>query len=89
MSYKSIVSLAIAAAFLATAGLALGVWGAFAVAKIAGWPILIKVEAILLGFGSAAMVGVFFRLQPAHKAARLQSSNFQKLVTRVSGGAFD
>ncbi len=52
-------------------GVALGVGGGVAVAEVAGWPILIQVEAILLGFGSAAAVGVFFGFYPAHKAARL------------------
>ena len=52
-------------------GVALGVGGTVIVAEIAGLPILIQIEAILLGVGSTGVIGVFFGFYPAHKASRL------------------
>ena len=46
-------------------GVALGVAGAALVAALAGWPILLRVEAILLAFGFAAAVGIFSGFYPA------------------------
>jgi ABC-type antimicrobial peptide transport system permease subunit len=42
-----------------------------AIAWEAGWPILINPGAIILACGFAALVGFFFGLYPAHRAARL------------------
>ncbi len=53
-------------------GVALGVAGAALVAALAGWPILLRVEAILLAFGFAAAVGIFSGFYPARKASRLE-----------------
>jgi putative ABC transport system permease protein len=41
------------------------------VAIKAGWPIVVSVESILLAFGVAAFIGVFFGFYPARKASRL------------------
>src|SRR5713101_2787492 len=41
------------------------------VAVKAGWPIVVSVESILLAFGVAAFIGVFFGFYPARKASRL------------------
>ena len=53
------------------AGIALGVLTAHAIGHFVQWRILIEAEAILLAFGSAVTVGVFFGLYPARKAAKL------------------
>jgi putative ABC transport system permease protein len=52
-------------------GIALGIGGSTAVADWAEWPTLIEPESILVAFGFAAMIGVFFGLYPAYKASRL------------------
>jgi putative ABC transport system permease protein len=52
-------------------GVLIGLGAAVAVAKIAGWPVLIGPETIILSVVFAAAVGVFFGFYPAHKAARL------------------
>jgi putative ABC transport system permease protein len=53
------------------AGIAIGVGGAFAVAQVAGWRIVIAPEAIALAVAFAFAIGVFFGFYPARKAARL------------------
>ena len=52
-------------------GIALGVGCSYAIAHLSKWQTLIDVRAIVLAFGFAAMVGLFFGLYPARKAARL------------------
>ncbi len=52
-------------------GIALGVLGSQMIAYLAQWRTLVPVEAIVLAFGFAAAVGVFFGFYPARKAARL------------------
>jgi putative ABC transport system permease protein len=52
-------------------GVILGVAASYAVATAAGWPALIRPDAIVLAFVFAASVGVFFGFYPARKAARL------------------
>jgi len=52
-------------------GTALGVGGAFLVAKLAKWPPLISWSTILLAFFFSAGIGVLFGLLPANKASRL------------------
>src|SRR3546814_4589491 len=52
-------------------GIALGVAGALATARLADWPMLIQPQAALLAFGFAAAVGLFFGLYPARREARL------------------
>ena len=37
----------------------------------AEWRTLVSMEAIVLAFGFAALIGIFFRFYPARKAARL------------------
>ena len=53
------------------AGVALGAGAAVAIARLAGWPILISPAAVLLAVAFAGAVGVFFGLYPALKASRL------------------
>jgi len=52
-------------------GVILGVGASLLIARFAGWPVLIKPESVLLGFGFSALVGVFFGYYPARKAAAL------------------
>jgi len=52
-------------------GIGLGVAGSFAIAHVSRWRTLIDIRAIVLAFGFAALVGVFFGLYPARRAARL------------------
>jgi ABC-type antimicrobial peptide transport system permease subunit len=52
-------------------GIVVGVGAAVAMARFYGWNTLIVPESIFLSFGFAAMVGIFFGLYPARKAARL------------------
>jgi len=52
-------------------GTALGVGGAFLVAKLAQWPPLISWSTILLAFLFSAGVGIVFGLLPANKASQL------------------
>jgi putative ABC transport system permease protein len=52
-------------------GVALGLAGSGAIAKLAGWPALVQPSALALAFAFAGAVGVFFGYYPAHKAARL------------------
>jgi len=52
-------------------GVALGVGGALAIGKIAGWRILLSPESIVLAVAFSFAIGVFFGFYPARKAARL------------------
>ena len=53
-------------------GVALGVFAAEMVGKSAEWRIEIQPPAILLAFGSAALIGIFCGFYPARKASRLE-----------------
>ena len=53
-------------------GLAAGVGGSIALRRLAGWDAAVSPEAILLAFGFAAGVGIFFGLWPARRAAALE-----------------
>ncbi|MBI3452509.1 MAG: ABC transporter permease [Rhodospirillales bacterium] len=52
-------------------GVALGLVAAYGIAALAGWPTLIRPEAIAVAVGFSAMVGVFFGFYPARRASRL------------------
>ncbi|HEY8885497.1 MAG TPA: ABC transporter permease, partial [Chloroflexota bacterium] len=52
-------------------GIAIGIAAALGMAKLAGWTTLVTPEAVLLSFGFAAVVGIFFGYYPAHKASEL------------------
>lgn len=52
-------------------GIVLGFTAAQLVAHFARWPILISPQSIVLAFGFAAVIGIFFGYWPARKASRL------------------
>jgi putative ABC transport system permease protein len=52
-------------------GITLGIAGAFALAHIAAWPVVIEPAVVGLAFMVAAGVGIFFGYYPALKASRL------------------
>ena len=53
-------------------GIALGLGGANAVATFSELPVIITPSAVLIAFLFAVLVGVFFGLHPARKAAKLR-----------------
>jgi putative ABC transport system permease protein len=53
-------------------GIAIGCGVSIAVARLAGWPIFLGLEAVMFAVGFAAAIGVFFGYYPARKAARLE-----------------
>jgi len=54
-------------------GILLGVGGARAVSMIFGWNTVISYAAILASFGVSVMIGLFFGVYPARKAAMLDT----------------
>lgn len=52
-------------------GIALGIGGSIMVARMAEWPVIIGVEAIVIAAVFSAAIGIFFGYYPARKAARL------------------
>jgi putative ABC transport system permease protein len=53
-------------------GVALGVAAAQIIGQTSGWRVEVETQAIVMAFGFAALVGVFFGYYPARKASRLQ-----------------
>jgi putative ABC transport system permease protein len=52
-------------------GIAAGVAGSYVVGQVMDWPLAVTTSAVLLAFGFAVAVGVFFGFYPARKAAAL------------------
>ena len=52
-------------------GIALGIGGSKLLQTLAGWTTVVAPEAILMSFGFSAVVGIFFGLWPARRAANL------------------
>jgi putative ABC transport system permease protein len=52
-------------------GIVFGLGGSRAISYLAEWRTLVSMEAIVLAFGFAALIGIFFGFYPARKAARL------------------
>ncbi|MBP2625368.1 MAG: MacB-like periplasmic core domain containing protein [Firmicutes bacterium] len=52
-------------------GIALGIGASYAVSSIAGWKTIISSIAIIAAFGFSVMIGLFFGIYPARKAALL------------------
>jgi putative ABC transport system permease protein len=53
------------------AGIALGMAGAYFVAKVSGWPLIVAPRTIALALAAAAGTGIVFGYLPAHRAAVL------------------
>jgi putative ABC transport system permease protein len=53
-------------------GIGLGYGAATYISQQANWKVLIPAEGVLMAFGFAALVGIFFGLYPAWRAAQLQ-----------------
>jgi putative ABC transport system permease protein len=53
------------------AGVAAGIGGAYVASLVAGWPLLIQPEAVVVAVAFSALVGMFFGYYPARRAARL------------------
>ncbi|UCE32417.1 MAG: ABC transporter permease [Burkholderiales bacterium] len=54
------------------AGIVLGLAATELLGRLAGWRVELRFDAVLLAFGFAALVGVFFGFYPARKAAALE-----------------
>jgi putative ABC transport system permease protein len=54
-----------------TVGIVAGVAASYAVRELMDWPIAVTTSAVILAFGFAVVVGVFFGFYPARKAAGL------------------
>jgi len=52
-------------------GILLGTIGTKTASLLTGWPTLVSPGSIILAFGFAALIGVFFGLYPARKASKL------------------
>src|SRR5262249_22712958 len=52
-------------------GICVGVFASHAVSYFAQWRTLVRLDAILLAFGFAAAVGIFFGFYPARRASML------------------
>jgi len=52
-------------------GVAVGVAGSRLISSLAGWATLISVGSLVMAFGFAAAVGIFFGIYPARRAAAL------------------
>lgn len=52
-------------------GIALGIGSSYAISSIAGWKTIISSIAIVAAFGFSVMIGLFFGMYPARKAALL------------------
>jgi putative ABC transport system permease protein len=52
-------------------GIAVGISGSKITTSFTGWQSVISPESVLLSFGFAALIGIFFGIYPARKAAKL------------------
>ena len=52
-------------------GLLAGIAAVWMIASLAGWPVAVSWWGLLLPLGVSLLVGVFFGLYPARKAARM------------------
>jgi putative ABC transport system permease protein len=52
-------------------GVLMGIGGSYAISAIAGWNTVISPLAIIIAFGFSVLIGLFFGLYPARKAALL------------------
>ena len=54
-------------------GVGVGIGVAYAISVFSGWTFLVATNAVVLGAGTATLVGVVFGYVPAHQAARLDT----------------
>jgi putative ABC transport system permease protein len=52
-------------------GIVVGVTASYAVGRVMEWPLAVTTPAVLLAFGFAVVIGIFFGFYPARKAAAL------------------
>jgi putative ABC transport system permease protein len=52
-------------------GIFLGWLGAYLIAQLGKWSLVITLSSVLLAFGFAVAIGLFFGLYPAMKAAKM------------------
>ncbi|MDD4261460.1 MAG: ABC transporter permease, partial [Syntrophaceticus schinkii] len=52
-------------------GMIFGIGGAFAIALLANWLPLISIWTVLVALGFSVIIGIFFGLYPASRAASL------------------
>ena len=52
-------------------GIFFGWLGAYAIAQAGKWPLVVSPISVLLAFGFAVIIGLFFGLYPAMKAAKM------------------
>jgi putative ABC transport system permease protein len=52
-------------------GVALGVAASYGVGRVMQWSAVVTTSSVLLSFGCAAAIGIFFGVYPARKAAAL------------------
>jgi putative ABC transport system permease protein len=52
-------------------GIVLGVGGSNAISYLAEWPTVLAPGSVVIAFGFAAAIGIFFGFYPARKASRL------------------
>src|SRR6185436_2498966 len=52
-------------------GIALGICAAFGVSRVMQWSAVVTPASVVLSFGCAAAIGIFFGFYPARKAAAL------------------
>jgi len=53
-------------------GIFFGIAASYAISKAAGWTVVVSPISVILAFGFAAAVGIFFGYYPARKAAKLE-----------------
>jgi putative ABC transport system permease protein len=53
-------------------GIFFGIAASYAIGKVAGWTVIVSPISVILAFGFAAAVGIFFGYYPARKAAKLE-----------------
>ena len=64
-------------------GIAAGLAGSRAISYFAEWRTLVMPDTIVLAFGFAAAIGIFFGFYPARKAARLDRIETRRLPRRI------
>ena len=69
--YQFLIEAVVLSLFGGIAGVILGIISSDLISTLAGWATLISVQSVILSFGFAGAVGIFFGFYPARKAALL------------------